>query len=156
MQDNLARQLPQPQYMPQPQRKSAPVRRTAPQKKHKFRWSVLVVGLICFGLSMVMIQRFAYLNEIDQEITKVQKQLFLIEASNKQKTLKMEESMDLKKLEEIAISQLGMNKPGKNQVVYVEVTNQDSAEILQLEKKQGFLEEIVHGAKVLWNKVTAS
>lgn len=154
MQDNLARQLPQPQYAPQ--RKSVPVRRPAPQKKHKFRWSVLVVGLICFGLSMFTIQRFAYLNEIDQEITKIEKQLFLVEASNKQKTLKMEESMDLKKLEEVATSQLGMTKPSKNQVVYVEVTNQDSAEILHLEKKEGIFSKIVHGVTVLWNKVAAS
>ena len=154
MQDNLARQLPQPQY--QPRRESQPVRRTLPQKKHKFRWSVLIVGLICFGLSMIMIQRFAYLNEIDQEITNVQKQLFLVQASNEQKTLKIEESMDLKKLEEIATQQLGMCKPSKNQVVYVEVTNQDSAEILHQEKNQGILSEIMQSVKVLWNKVTTS
>lgn len=154
MQDNLARQLSQPQY--EPRRESKPVRRVAPQKKHKFRWSVLFVGLICFGLSMVMIQRFAYLNEIDQEISSVQKQLFLIEANNKQKTLKLEESMDLKKLEEIATQQLGMCKPTKNQVVYVEVTTQDSAEILHPEKKQGFFGEMMEGAKALWHKYITS
>lgn len=153
MQDNLARPLVQPQY--EPRRETKPVKRTQPQKKHKFRWSVVLVGLICFGLSMIMIQRFAYINEVEQEITAVQKQLFLLQASNQQKTLKLEETTDLKTLETIATQQFGMSKPTKNQVVYVEVSNQDSAEIMRPEKKTGLFGGIVQTVKVLWNKVVA-
>ncbi len=154
MQDNLARPLVQPQY--EPRNRAVPVRKAQPKKKHKFRWSIVVIGMICFGLSMVMIQRFAYLNEIDQEITTVQKQIFLLEASNEQKVLKLEESLDPKKLEEVATQQLGMSKPTKNQVVYVEVNNQDSAEILHTEKETGLIGEMIQSVKTFWNKYIVS
>ncbi len=154
MQDNLARPLAQPKY--EPRTRAVPVRKTQPKKKHKFRWSIVFVGMICFGLSMVMIQRFAYLNEIDQEIAALQKQIFLLEASNEQKTLKLEEVLDPKKLEEVATQQLGMSKPTKNQVVYVEVNNQDSAEILHTEKETGLISGMIQSVKTFWNKYIVS
>ena len=40
----------------------------------------------------------------------------------------MEQSLDLKKVEEIATTKLGMQRPEKHQLVYIDMNNKDYAE----------------------------
>ena len=98
------------------------------------------ICFVCFMLAMVALYRFSIINEQCNEIDKLEKQLFLLQAENKQEKLKLEQNLDLKNIEQVATEKLGMQKPAKNQVVVVQVQSVDSAQVVnQEEEKKGFL-----------------
>lgn len=90
----------------------------------------LVTMLICavgFLYSRVMVIYAA--NEVNQ----LKNELATISSANNKKSMEIERSIDLKKVEEIAISKYNMQRPDKNQTVYVNVTQQDYAEVVKPE-----------------------
>ena len=64
------------------------------------------------------------------EVLNLEKQYANIVEENTNKKIQMEQSIDLKKIEEIAISQYGMQRLDKNQTIYVKVVQEDYAEIV--------------------------
>ena len=64
------------------------------------------------------------------EVSNLEKQYANIVEENTNKKIQMEQSIDLKKIEEIAISQYGMQRLDKNQTIYVKVVQEDYAEIV--------------------------
>ena len=57
----------------------------------------------------------------------------------------LEKNIDLKKIEEIAVTKLGMQRPEKHQLVYISMKNNDYCEVKEDESKGGFLAKIASG-----------
>lgn len=60
----------------------------------------------------------------------MEEELSELTETNNNKKIQLEKSVDLKKIEEIAISQYGMQRPDKNQIVYVRVVQSDYGEVI--------------------------
>lgn len=75
-----------------------------------------------FSLTMVLTYRFSIINEKNLESQKLKNQLASAEASLVSAQISVEQSTDLNKIEAYAKQQLGMQKPDKNQTIYVDTS----------------------------------
>jgi cell division protein FtsL len=86
--------------------------------------------LICFGVAFCIIFRYAAITEASNKIDNYKKQLSQIKRVNEQLQVELDRSIDLKKVEEIARTKLGMKRPEKYQNVYVKLKRNDYAEVV--------------------------
>ncbi len=124
MRDNLARKI---DFEPVQEQRPAPRR----VKKSKPRLGIIVLALICFAIGIVTVQRFAHIYSLSKQINDLKQQVYLAEAQNKQKKVEIDQRIDLATLESKATTELNMHKPEKNQIVYVDVKNADSVQIIK-------------------------
>ncbi len=87
---------------------------------------VFAIALGLLFTNAMIIEKSSTVNDMQNELTE------LTEANN-QIILDIEKNLDLKKIEEIAINELGMKRPDKYQIVYVNVEQNDYAEVAKTE-----------------------
>ncbi len=126
------------------------VRSNVRQKQKAALAMVIIVSLfttlICsvgFLYSRVMVIYAA------DKVQDLKNELATISAANNKKSMEIERSIDLKKVEELAISKYNMQRPDKNQTVYVSVAQQDYAEVVKPEGINIFKTASGHIKKVL-------
>ncbi len=83
---------------------------------------VLLIGIL---YSQVLVM------QAKSSIDTMEQQLAAITEENSIKKIQLEQSVDLKKIEEIAISQYGMQRPDNNQIIYVRVVQDDYGEVIK-------------------------
>ena len=76
-----------------------------------------------------MISKQVAVFETEKEVKNLQTQLDEMQSKEIQKNLELEQSVDLETIEEVATSKLSMQRPEKNQKVYLNITNDDLTEI---------------------------
>jgi len=79
--------------------------------------------------AFVMISRYVELEESQKAIAELEDALAVAEATTCQKTFELESMVDLNTVEEIATTRLGMQRPEKYQVVYVNINKADITEV---------------------------
>lgn len=131
---NLAYKLPE-QYEELPVRKKKRKRKVdinrrkrvqmAVRRKLMRRVSVIVAIALSAGY---MISQFVAVNEGEQQIASLKKQLADKEAATSQMIFDMEQSVDLAEVEKQATTRLGMQRPEKYQTIYVNVRKDDMTE----------------------------
>ena len=128
---NLAYKLPEerPKRPPQKKRKKKQVRRTRKQMalRNKMIRRICVVAVVAVSASF-MISQFVAVNEGNQEIESLRKKLANAESVTSQMVFDMEQSVDLAEIEKQATTRLGMQRPEKYQIVYVNVKQDDMTE----------------------------
>ncbi len=83
------------------------------------------------------------------KVVSLENELASITAQNSRKSMEIERSIDLKKVEELAISKYNMQRPDKNQTVYVNVAQEDYAEVVKtggfnfLKKTTGKIKDVL-------------
>lgn len=125
MQDNLARNL--PQSYPQQQRKAV----KKPATKQKFRWKLAIMAVVYFALIMVVISRYAAINELEREIALAKSEFEQLQSQNISKKVDIQQSINIDEIEKTATEKLGMVKPGQNQIVNIHVVMEDEGDILK-------------------------
>ena len=131
MQDNLARKL--PQVPAQPQKKA--VRK--PAAKQNFRWKLAIMSVVYFALIMLVISRYAAINELEREISVAKSDFEQLQSENISKKVDIQQSINIDEIEKTATEKLGMIKPGQNQVVNIQVVMEDEGDILQPQEQTG-------------------
>ncbi len=91
-----------------------------------------------FAVAIGLLFTNAMIIEKSSTVSKMQEELNSLTEPNNQTVLDFEKNLDLKKIEEIAINELGMKRPDKYQIVYVDVKQSDYAEVKREEEKSGF------------------
>ncbi len=151
---NLAYELPRQYESPvkkrRPQRNNVKVvKRNREQmlirSKNIRRICVIVVIALSAGF---MISQFVTVNETQQEIALLQKQLSDIESATSQMVFDMEQSVDLAEIEKEATTRLGMQRPEKYQTIYVNVKQDDMTE-----KTAGEVEGLGHSIMSVLKKI---
>ena len=99
---------------------------------------VMLGVLSVFGLALGILFTNAIILEKSSEVNNMQAELNAITEANTQTVLAIEKSVDLKRIEEIAINELGMKHPDKYQIIYVNVEQNNYAEIGAGEENKGF------------------
>ena len=86
-----------------------------------------------FAIALGLLFTNAVIIEKSSTVNDMQKELSELTETNNQMVLDIEKNLDLKKIEEIAINELGMKRPDKYQIVYVNVEQNDYAEVAKAE-----------------------
>lgn len=126
MQDNLARTL-----------NTTP--RTAPVRKMKAKvsplspksvFSFISFLVICSALLMVVVLRYATINELEKEILLAKNSYETLYSENTTAKVHLQGSIDLKEIERIASEELGMVTPDQTQIVNIRVSVDNHAQVL--------------------------
>ena len=98
------------------------------QKKAKPKTHLMSI-LFVFGLSIFIISRYAYIAEINYNITNLQKEYDVAVKENTDLNVQLMKAVNLEALEKTAIEELGMQYPDvRNQIAYVNVKNSVQAD----------------------------
>ena len=122
-----------PYQTPYTQPKPRLVEVAAPKTNTNARSNAKLLFLYLMMLFIVasgMVYSKVLLMQAQTNVENLQEQVATLTEENNIKKIQIEQNIDLKKIEEIAISQYGMQRPDKNQIVYVKVIQDDYAEII--------------------------
>ena len=124
MQDNLARKLNTPAH-------SAPKKR-AKSSSHQARSvaSFAAFLIFCSALLMIVVLRYATINELEKEILIAKQTYETLYAENTTAKVQLQGSIDLNEIERIASEELGMVTPDQSQIVNIRVSVDNHAQVL--------------------------
>lgn len=93
------------------------------------KFKTILMVLVLFAGCFLIIFRYALLTELNYNLEKATKQYNTIKSENDRLKVDINKEMDLDKIKEIAVTRLGMQKPDKYQIVYVNVQKNDFTEV---------------------------
>lgn len=96
------------------------------KKTKKLSYAAKIASVLMVAASAVfMITQYVTVNETQSELTSAISDCEFEESVTAQKAFELEQSIDLSKVETEATSRLGMRRPEKHQIVYVDVKKSD-------------------------------
>lgn len=98
----------------------------------------MFVGVVCFTVAFFIVQGYVQINETENHITSLKKELRMVEAENQAIKAKIDKSVDLKTLQGIASEQFGMVRPENYQVFYIDLDAEDYVEDVSEKKSKGY------------------
>ena len=135
------------QPLREPERHALPQDRPLPQKRQRVRAKMAIAPFTVFGAAiaacMMILVIFGYVQlfEASSRVSRLESQLKSLQADQLLLQSKYEGKIDLAAIEQRA-SELGLRKPSQEQIVYVNLTGTDQAEIYKTEKSS-ILGEII-------------
>lgn len=99
-----------------------------------------------------MISTFVTVNETKAQVAQLSSELADVQAQTSQKTFDLDHAIDLSEVEEIATTRLGMQRPEKYQMVYVNVSRDDTVEKTASET-DGASKRILDGLQTIWSNI---
>ncbi len=99
---------------------------------------VLSIITIAFILAFTVLYRNALIIQKSDTTDKLQAELTHLQSQNAQTEMKLKEKVNLQYVEEMATTKLGMKRPDKYQTVYVNVVQNDYAEISEEYKTKNY------------------
>lgn len=140
---NAARELPQPQ----PQRRHLPQEQPIPERRPRVRAKTAVAPFTLLGMvvvtCMLVLVVFGYVQlfEASSEVSELQRELSALRQEQIQLQARFDAKIDLHAIA-LRSEELGLREPKDDQIVYVNLTGSDRAEIYQ-EEKTNVIGEIV-------------
>lgn len=107
----------------EPEQVSDPIAKPQKRTRKKARSKAHLINILfVFGLSIFIISRYAYIAEINYNISKLEKEYEMAVKENTDLNVQLIKAVNLETLEKTAIEELGMQYPDLyNQVAYVNV-----------------------------------
>ncbi len=106
-------------------KKNRPVGKVKTNTKPKQQNKVFIMATIflVFGMTMIITYRYNLINEKNLEVINLKKELESTETALVGAQIEVEQNTDLDAIEAYAKQQLGMQKPEKNQTVYIDTSS---------------------------------
>ena len=101
----------------------------------KMRKRMFAFIAVVFFIACAVLYRNAIIIQSTTEIGTLSNRLEDLRSENVKNELALEKSVDLSYVEEVATRKLGMKRPDKFQTVYVDVTQNNYAEVMNLKNK---------------------
>ena len=117
----------------------------ATNQKTKRRVSTVAFILCAFTMAMVLTYRYNLISEKNLQAQELKEELAAAESALLNAKIDVEQQTDLNKIEAYAKQQLGMQKPDKNQTIYVDTSIDEGT--TQVEKTLNVFEKIVENIK---------
>lgn len=108
-------------YEENPVLKAKKTEKSQNRVKLKMIFNIFIIFALCFAV----IFRYALITELNYKINKTNISYNIIKNENTRLKVGVEKDTDLQKIKEIAEKKLGMQKPDKFQIVYVNVPKAD-------------------------------
>ena len=103
----------------------------------KYIRSNILSILLITSLAFVLLARYAIITEKTTRLTNLKAEYESANSVVVQKEFNLEREVDLQKIEEIATTRLGMQRPEKHQMVYITMNNSDYTEKEETGNKSG-------------------
>lgn len=108
--------------------------------------------IICaFSMAMFITYRFNLINEKNLAAQSLKKELNSVEANLASSKIEVEQNTDVNKIEAYAKQQLGMQKPDKNQTIYVDTSKNNK--VVEVNQDTKGLENILNSIKNAINSI---
>ena len=107
--------------------------------RRKFVKSLCIYGLILFMLGAATVYSRVLIMQAESNVMQKEKELAQLTEQNNYKKIRIEQNVDLKKIEELAITKYGMQRPDKNQTIYVNVIQSDYGEVVKSSKQSSMV-----------------
>lgn len=104
---------------------------------------LLPVVLTVFVMTLIITSRYTIINEKNLESLNLKKDLDKAEATLFSTKISVEQNTDLNKIEAYAKQQLGMQKPTKNQIIYIDTSENIGA--VEIVKENNIMANIKDG-----------
>ena len=113
-----------------PQKRNNRTKRNQEQMLNRKRNIRRMVAVVAMAISAgFMISEFVTVHETRAQLSSLNKELSEQEAITSQKVFALEQSIDLGKIERIATTRLGMQRPENYQTIYVNVKSEDVTDV---------------------------
>ncbi len=114
------------------------------KEKKKGRVKLVASVVIVFAMFMAISCRYNAISEKNIEVQRLEKDLLSAKGVLATSEIKLEKAVDMDKLESYSKGQLGMQKPEKNQIIYLDVQNKANSSEL---KSDNFAVKILSSIK---------
>ncbi len=111
--------------------------------------------LICFVIALSIVFRYGEITRLNNNVNKAKRQLSQLQKSNEQMGIRIDGSIDLKKIEMLAINELGMKRPEKYQITYIKLKNNDYGEVIKETLVKKSIKEKITNISNIINNVLA-
>lgn len=119
--------------------------------KKKTKTSSIGVILFVFSMALVLVYRYNVINEKNLESQRLAADLTKIESALVTSQIEVEQNTDLNQIEAYAKQKLGMQKPDKNQTIYID-TSKDS-NLVEVQSDTTFLQNITASISNFFSKI---
>ena len=106
----------------------APKTRTAAPARVSARGAMVFVCVM--ALMFFIVYAYMQMAEMDRMSREILNDISELQKEEAQLRKQKAGLIDLKEIERVAVEELGMVKPGKNQVIYIDLSGEDNAEVL--------------------------
>lgn len=107
--------------------------------------SIFLTIVIIFSMAMLLTYRFNIISEKNLKVQKLKDELAGVEAALATSQIDVEQSTDLNKIEAYAKQQLGMQKPDKNQTIYVDTSK--TSKSIEIQEQTSLIDKIIDSIK---------
>lgn len=121
------------------------------KKAKKTRTSSVVLVLGIFSMALVLVYRYNVINEKNLESQALANDLTKIESTLFSSQMDVEQNTDLNQIEDYAKQKLGMQKPDKNQTIYVDTSK--SSNLVKVKNDTSFIQNITEKISEFFNKI---
>ena len=119
--------------------KKRQIMREKAKRNARNRRKLVVVIAVVFAIACTILYRNTIIIQSASTVDTLTNELNEIKNSNTKRELALEQSLDLTYVEEVATRKLGMKRPDKFQTVYIDVTQNNYAEVMMPSNEdQGF------------------
>ena len=102
---------------------------SAKRKTEKRNFKPIIYVVVLCMAAYYMISKNVAVYETEQEIKKLQGEISELESYTSQRAFELEQSIDLKTVEDVAKTRLNMQRPEQYQIEYVNVIRDDVTEV---------------------------
>lgn len=120
------------------------------KKNEKIKAKYIVYVTCFFTMLMIITYRYNVISESNLVLQNLKKDSNRVQSNLLSTQMNIEQNTDMSKIEAYAKQQLGMQKPDKNQVVYIDTSA--NAEVVR-ESKVSFIDDIISKIQEYINKV---
>ena len=121
------------------------------KKAKKTRTSSVFMVLCIFSMALVLVYRYNVINEKNLESQALANDLSKIEAVLFSSQMDVELNTDLNQIEDYAKQKLGMQKPDKNQTIYVDTSK--SSNLVKVKNDTSFIQNVTEKISEFFNKI---
>ncbi len=116
----------------------------------KKRTSTIFTILCVFSMTMIIVYRFGVINEKNLYVQELKDNIVTTESAIATAKINVEQNTDLNKIETYAKQQLGMQKPDKNQIIYIDSSDTNTS--VKLQENKSFFSNLIDNIKNGINK----
>lgn len=112
----------------------------------------MVMFILCsFTMGMLITYRYNIISEKNLQAQELKSELAAVEANLLNKQIEVEQNTELSKIEAYAKQQLGMQKPDKNQTIYIDTSKAMNS--VEVNSQMSTIEKLLQSIKDIINKI---
>jgi len=119
--------------------------------KKKTKTSPIGVILFVFSMALILVYRYNVINEKNLESQRLAADLTKIESALVTSQIEVEQNTDLNQIEAYAKQKLGMQKPDKNQTIYIDTSKDNN--LVEVQSDTTFLQNITASITNFFSKI---